>query len=394
MALQVVKRRADLVGVLEAIYATEPDMETWLTQVMRTFEASLVTPLGTSTLIIGHKRDYAEPTVISGMVTTATSSVLRAGAKAITAMSPTMVRETFYPGAPVTTHLTLERSITPESAAFLRGVRTSMYACPDLVGAFSYPEPGLAMVVAAGIPQPGLPAAPDRHVLMRIVGHLDSALRLRLQPEHAIAAVLAPDGSLRHLADPSLAKARREWFGARVATIDAGRVRAKRVDIDPWWALFDGRYSIVPIEDRDGKRHYLLVTNQPSHERHARFSSREADIVRLCARGLTNKAIAYNLGISPAHVSDEIRTAALKVGLRSRHDLVRVAAGLFGVSAKSVHLAKLSVAEREILDLLRRGLSNEEIAHRRGRSPNTIKNQIASMLRKTGSASRRGLAVT
>lgn len=394
MALQVVKRRADLVGVLEAIYANEPDMDQWFAGVMRAFEASLVTPLGVSTLLIGHKRDYAQPTVIGGGVTTATSRVLESAIGAVNAMSATVLREMFYPGVPVTTHHVLARTITPESVALFRFLRTSLFGCPDLVGAFAYPQPGMAMVFSAGIAQPGLPPAADRNVFMRIVGHLDSALRLRMQPEHAIAAVLAPDGSLRHLADPTLAKARREWFGARVATIDAGRVRAKRVDIDPWWALFDGRYSIVPIEDRDGKRHYLLVTNQPSHERHARFSSREADIVRLCARGLTNKAIAYNLGISPAHVSDEIRTAALKVGLRSRHDLVRVAAGLFGVSAKSVHLADLSVAEREILDLLRRGLSNEEIARRRGRSPNTIKNQIASMLRKTGSASRRGLAVT
>jgi DNA-binding CsgD family transcriptional regulator len=42
----------------------------------------------------------------------------------------------------------------------------------------------------------------------------------------------------------------------------------------------------------------------------------------------------------------------------------------------------LSRAEAEVLELLRAGLSNAEIAARRGRSPRTVANQVASIFVK------------
>ena len=44
----------------------------------------------------------------------------------------------------------------------------------------------------------------------------------------------------------------------------------------------------------------------------------------------------------------------------------------------------LTGAEREVLDLLLRGLSNAEIAARRHRSGRTVANQVASLLAKHG----------
>ena len=54
----------------------------------------------------------------------------------------------------------------------------------------------------------------------------------------------------------------------------------------------------------------------------------------------------------------------------------------------------LTEAEREILALLQQGLSNDEIARHRSRSLRTIANQVASLLRKTNSSSRRALLVS
>ena len=51
-------------------------------------------------------------------------------------------------------------------------------------------------------------------------------------------------------------------------------------------------------------------------------------------------------------------------------------------------LADLSAAEREVFDLVRRGLSNKEIAAARGRSVLTVKNQLQSVLQKFGVTSR------
>jgi len=48
----------------------------------------------------------------------------------------------------------------------------------------------------------------------------------------------------------------------------------------------------------------------------------------------------------------------------------------------------LTEAEREVLALVRAGLSNAEIARRRGRSVRTVANQIASIFAKCGVRSR------
>jgi len=48
----------------------------------------------------------------------------------------------------------------------------------------------------------------------------------------------------------------------------------------------------------------------------------------------------------------------------------------------------LTSAEREVLALVRGGLSNAEIARRRGRSVRTVANQIASIFAKCGVRSR------
>lgn len=53
----------------------------------------------------------------------------------------------------------------------------------------------------------------------------------------------------------------------------------------------------------------------------------------------------------------------------------------------------LTAAERDVLELLKRGLGNDAIAKLRGRSVRTIAIQVASLLRKTGKGSRRALAV-
>jgi DNA-binding NarL/FixJ family response regulator len=54
--------------------------------------------------------------------------------------------------------------------------------------------------------------------------------------------------------------------------------------------------------------------------------------------------------------------------------------------------AELSPAEREVMLLVLDGVSNAEIARRRGRSARTIANQIAACYKKLGVSSRLELA--
>ena len=65
-----------------------------------------------------------------------------------------------------------------------------------------------------------------------------------------------------------------------------------------------------------------------THAREAytiRLTGREQEVVRLVARGLSNKAIARDLGISPRTVEGHLNHVFDKLGTTSRTELVHYA---------------------------------------------------------------------
>lgn len=138
------------------------------------------------------------------------------------------------------------------------------------------------------------------------------------------------------------------------------------------------------------KRHYLVVDNAPGRQPMRALSKSELDVVSYAARGLSLKMVAYGLGLPTPTVSARLASAASKVGLATRMELVRIAAMLVHDPRAHFEIA-LTTAERDVLDLLAQGLSNKQIAALRGRSIRTIANQVASLLAKTKTPSRRAL---
>ncbi len=63
------------------------------------------------------------------------------------------------------------------------------------------------------------------------------------------------------------------------------------------------------------------------------------------------------------------------------------------LEAEDARLSSLTAAQRAVLVLLAEGLGNAEIAKRRKTSPRTVANQVASLLRALGCASRAELAL-
>lgn len=139
------------------------------------------------------------------------------------------------------------------------------------------------------------------------------------------------------------------------------------------------------------KRHYLVVDNAPGRQPMRALSKSELDVVSYAARGLSLKMIAYGLGLPTPTVSARLASAASKVGLATRMELVRIAAMLVHDPRARFEEIALTTAERDVLDLLAQGLSNKQIAALRGRSIRTIANQVASLLAKTKTPSRRAL---
>jgi DNA-binding NarL/FixJ family response regulator len=64
---------------------------------------------------------------------------------------------------------------------------------------------------------------------------------------------------------------------------------------------------------------------EASDEYTPRLTAREQEVVRLVARGMSNKAIAHQLGISPRTVEGHLNHVFEKLGTTSRTELVHVA---------------------------------------------------------------------
>ncbi len=121
------------------------------------------------------------------------------------------------------------------------------------------------------------------------------------------------------------------------------------------------------------------------------LSDSERDTLFLAARGEAAKVIAMVLGVSQATVSNRLRRAAAKLGRESRTAVVRLAAETAGI-APAPAAEPLTLAEREVGELICRGYTNRQIAKLRGRSLSTVAKQVSALLQKTRAPGRRALA--
>jgi len=107
-----------------------------------------------------------------------------------------------------------------------------------------------------------------------------------------------------------------------------------------WRALYEGRWTIVSSVERDGRRFLVArpdvplrgTEHQPSAEVAGdrgprpppRLSTQEMRVLAELAKGHSNKAIAYDLGICTSTVATLLARAARKLGCKDRLALARV----------------------------------------------------------------------
>jgi DNA-binding NarL/FixJ family response regulator len=140
-------------------------------------------------------------------------------------------------------------------------------------------------------------------------------------------AILDSTGKLHHArgvaaSDPKLQQALR----ASVIRSEEARGRRRREDpigaLAAWESLVARRWTLVDHFDHDGRRYLLAVENVPSGSGFELLSPRERVVVEHAARGLDNKVIAYELGVSHSTVKVLISRAAKKLGARTRRELL------------------------------------------------------------------------
>ncbi|MBX3208369.1 MAG: helix-turn-helix transcriptional regulator [Labilithrix sp.] len=383
---RVLRRGADWAGVVEATQLEARDDETWARHIVRAARPLFATAHEPSLVVAEHSPacDSARGVALAA-ARSELASVPDAG---LATFGVSAFRGIYYPPTTARTHREIERTLSREVAVRTADLRRQIDA-QDLIGLFAYPEPGVVVLLFIPYDREVHLTRYDRSLLARIALHVETSYRLRRRPE-VLKAVLDVDGRVIERSEDappadvlashavSVTRARRERDGAEALAL--------------WPALVSGQLSLV--ERRSGTRQrYLFVENPAPSQPFRALSPAEVDVLSLAARGHPTKLIAYALGVSPSIVSMRMVSAAAKVGVSSRMELVRLAAMLArDPRARFVDIA-LTDAESDVLELLQRGLSNEEIAVMRSRSVRTIANQVASLLRKTQTRSRRELVV-
>lgn len=234
----------------------------------------------------------------------------------------------------------------------------------------------------------------DRRLLTQVALHLEAGLRLRNQP-HSAVAWLDINGRVVHAEGAAKERAARNELSVQVAAVERSRTRARRCSVEAveaWRALIAGRWMLVE-RDLDRPVRCYVVVEAPMPNRLLAWSKLETHAVELSARGLSGKMVAYALGVSTARVSKLLSSAAVKLGVSSRTEVVRLAARLLNIGPKGDDgSTALTSSEREILALIRLGLTNVAIARERNRSEHTVANQVVSLMQKLRLPSRRALA--
>lgn len=252
----------------------------------------------------------------------------------------------------------------------------------------------------------------------RLLPHVSAALRIRrgiqtTVPDmagapHGAELVLDVNGVVR---DGEATPSAKDLLRHAVTTRDHARTRQGKADpdaaLEAWTALVDGRWSLLDVFERGGRRYVVAVPNVPDVLSATRLGPLERAVFGLLARGRANKAIGYELGLSEGTVAGYIRDLRKKLGHQavlasaraSVSEVVPVPLEATEVLAivcdespeRVARLARLSSAERAVVSLAVAGQSDKQIAARRAVSPRTVSNQLRSAYQKLGVGSRRGL---
>lgn len=236
-------------------------------------------------------------------------------------------------------------------------------------------------------------------------GRLPRNARRRSYDERALIKIQHAEGVAR--AEESL-----HWLRHAARSMDRSQTTLRREDPDKalavWEGLVTGRWSLIDRFDGDGRRYLVARRNDPEVQVSTALTRREQQLVSYAALGHANKFMAYELGISESNVSESIKQACTKLGVRSRTELIQ----LLGVTSQSsqaipdllratrFHIGCheyavfsvnsvegpapviLTASERFVFHGVLAGQTNGEIAASRCRSVRTVANQVAGIFRK------------
>ena len=388
----------DPVAAIEAAYRLDVDEAAWLRGITESVRFELDGVLG----MTAYAYEMRGGEVDVGTFVTVGNPAFEAAARGMNTYGPASGHHRVYRGT--WSFTTLSRlAAQAQDPEFTEVVErfTKPLGFADVAGLIARNPVGTGVMIAAPLARVTelLPEQVTRW--SRVGAHVAAGMRLRgiLGPPDG-DAVLGPDGRCLHAEGAARSLAAREGLREAARRVDRARGALRRTDPDEaaglWWPLVAGRWSLVDRVDADGRRFLVARRNDPETRVGPGLTWRERQVTAFAGFGHSNKLIAYTLGLSQSSVETHLRRAMRKLGVSSRATLAGQMADWPEPSRTSLSghagRAGLTPAERTVVELMVRGLSNREIGRVLGRSERTVANQLASSKRKLGGGSRYELA--
>ncbi|MGB5811136.1 MAG: helix-turn-helix transcriptional regulator [Polyangiales bacterium] len=176
----------------------------------------------------------------------------------------------------------------------------------------------------------------------RMLGaHLTAGHRIRRAMENQREKNTTLPRGAEAVIDPTtfqITDAEGEGRGATVALreaarrVDRSRGRLRTTDpeeaLSAWWALMQGRWSMVDWFDSDDRRYVLAIPNAPNLGDPRGLTERELQVATYAALGEQSNHIGYRLGVSTSAVSRSLQNAMRKLGAKSQAQLVEKMRGI------------------------------------------------------------------
>ena len=406
----------DWITLIERCHALEGGLEAWLKELAIAAEPLLGEGHGVAAIAFRGRGDRVE--IHAGASSGGLPNLASVAART-NRIAPTRGLELVYRNGLVVSSVS---EIFGRDAELLAPIEiTSAGEFRDSLGVIAHANVGAG--VALSSPRRRVTSMPreTRPHWVRIALHAGTGMRLRIAVERAsleapsVEAVLDASGHVRDARGAGSSLSARELLREAVKQSERARGRMRREAPEEalglWRALVGGRWSLVDHFDSDGRRFVVAHRNEPGNTDPRGLTRRERQAAEQLGRGNSPKEIAYALGLAASTVANALSRARRKLGLRSLAEL----AGLFAPAGLCVRFAEFEIggetlavasaallderqlertseAEREVALLLVRGATNAEVAAARGTSERTVANQVQSLFRKLGVASRAELA--
>jgi len=319
----------DALRIVEAGYCAEADEEAWIAGILDAVEPFAVR--GGALAAYRLRFESSDSFAVTSLVVRGDRGLLPpVTAGTLNALPPPLLRATHPPSPRLL-------SSRKDLGRLLAGGGSSPAAVDALLGGpLPFMETAicgdrsdvLALVLCA--PDPAARAAVrGRHLLERVIAHLGAAVRLRSTVDRDdVDAWLTPSGCVLDARGPASPREERESLAWAVQQAERARGSLRRSApeeaLEIWRGLVLARWSIVDTVERDGRRLLLARRNEPDVPRRGSLSGMERTVAFFAANAHSHKQMAYALGISPSLVGRHLRSAMLKLGVRSRAELTRV----------------------------------------------------------------------